>query len=316
MNYAASAQFPGGGGFGGGGMGRGGDRNGSMGGMNQQQKALPDLPKGNGRISGIVVDSVSGKPVEYATVAIFDVKSGKPVDGTVTDVKGAFLLKSVPDGDFKFVVSFIGYKNTEVAKLTIGKGQKEQNLGNVSLPPDVLTLTEVTVKGEKALIEDKVDRLVYNAEKDISNAGGDAGDVLRKVPMLSVDLDGNVSMRGSQNIRVLINGKPSTIVANSVADALKMIPSDQIKTIEVITSPSAKYDAEGSAGIINIITKKNNLQGITGSVDIAGGNRSSNLFGNINLRTKKLGVGLNAGGRMMYPPTGGYIDISRQLANG
>ena len=91
MNYAASAQFPGGGGFGGGGMGRGGDRNGSMGGMNQQQKALPDLPKGNGRISGIVVDSVSGKPVEYATVAIFDVKSGKPVDGTVTDVKGAFL---------------------------------------------------------------------------------------------------------------------------------------------------------------------------------------------------------------------------------
>ncbi|AYQ31037.1 TonB-dependent receptor domain-containing protein [Runella sp. SP2] len=315
FNYAASAQFPGGGGFGGGGMGRGGDRNGPMGGMNQQQQ-MPDLPKGNGRISGIVVDSASGKPVEYATVAIFDSKSGKPIDGTVTDVKGAFLLKSVPDGDFKFVVSFIGYKNAEIAKLTIGKGKKEQNLGNVNLPPDVRTLTEVTVKGEKALIEDKVDRLVYNAERDISNAGGDAGDVLRKVPMLSVDLDGNVSMRGSQNIRVLINGKPSTIVANSVADALKMIPSDQIKTIEVITSPSAKYDAEGSAGIINIITKKNNLQGITGSVDMAGGNRSSNLFGNINLRTKKLGVGLNAGGRMMYPPTGGYIDISRQLANG
>jgi len=311
--YTSQAQFPGGGGFGGG-MGRGGDRNGP--GMGQQQQGIPDLPKGNGRISGIIVDSVSNKPVEYATVAIFDIKTGKPVDGTVTDLKGAFLLKGVPDGDFKFVVSFIGYKNFEIAKITIGKGNKEKNLGNVSLPPDVRTLAEVTVVGEKAIIEDKVDRLVYNAERDLSNSGGDAGDVLRKVPLLSVDLDGNVSMRGSQNIRVLINGKPSTIVANSVADALKMIPSDQIKTIEVITSPSAKYDAEGSAGIINIITKKNNLQGITGSIDVAGGNRSSNLFGNVNLRTKKLGVSVNAGGRMMYPPTGGYIDISRQLVNG
>lgn len=315
ISYTSQAQFPGGGGFGGG-MGRGGDRNGPGGMGQQQQQGIPDLPKGNGRISGIIVDSVSNKPVEYATVAIFDIKTGKPVDGTVTDLKGAFLLKGVPDGDFKFVVSFIGYKNFEMAKITIGKGNKEKNLGNVSLPPDVRTLAEVTVVGEKAIIEDKVDRLVYNAERDLSNSGGDAGDVLRKVPMLSVDLDGNVSMRGSQNIRVLINGKPSTIVANSVADALKMIPSDQIKTIEVITSPSAKYDAEGSAGIINIITKKNNLQGITGSIDIAGGNRSSNLFGNVNLRTKKLGVSVNAGGRMMYPPTGGYIDISRQLANG
>lgn len=315
ISYASQAQFPGGGGFGGGG-GRGGDR-GGMGGMGQQQQqAMPDLPKGNGRVSGIIVDSASGKPVEYATVALFEIKTGKPIDGTVTDVKGAFLLKSVPDGDFKFVASFIGYKNFEIAKLTIGKGSKEQNLGNINLPPDVRMLAEVTVTGEKAIIEDKVDRLVYNAEKDISNTGGDAGDVLRKVPLLSVDLDGNVSMRGSENIRVLINGKPSTIVANSVADALKMIPSDQIKTVEVITSPSAKYDAEGSAGIINIITKKNTLQGITGSVDVAGGNRSSNLFGNVNLRTKKLGISVNAGGRMMYPPTGGYIDISRQLTNG
>ncbi|MDF7820378.1 TonB-dependent receptor [Runella sp. MFBS21] len=313
FSYSLQAQFPGGGGFGGGGRGGGGNRGF---GQEQQQQQMPDLPRGNGRVSGIVLDSLTGKPVEYATVALFEVKSGKPIDGGVTDVKGAFLLKGVPDGEFKFVVSFIGYKNFEVAKLTIGKGNKEQNLGNINLPPDVRSLAEVTVVGEKPIVEDKVDRLVYNAEKDISNAGGDAGDVLRKVPMLSVDLDGNVSMRGSQNIRVLINGKPSTIVANSVADALKMIPSDQIKTIEVITSPSAKYDAEGSAGIINIITKKNTLQGITGSIDVAAGNRSSNLFGNVNLRTKKLGVSINGGGRMMYPPTGGYINISRQLPSG
>jgi len=309
--FTSQAQFPGGSG---GSRGGGGDR--GSGSFGQQQQALPDLPRGNGRVSGAIVDSTTGKPVEYATVALFDIKSGKPIDGTVTGVKGEFLLKGVPDGDFKFVVSFIGYKNFEIAKLTIGKGNKDVKLGNLNLPPDVRTLAEVTVVGDKPIIEDKVDRLVYNAEKDISNAGGDASDILRKVPMLSVDLDGNVSMRGSQNIRVLINGKPSTIVANSVADALKMIPSDQIKTVEVITSPSARYDAEGSAGIINIITKKNNIQGITGSIDMAGGNRSSNLFGSVTLRTKKLGVSVNGGGRSFYPPTGGYVDISRQLASG
>lgn len=314
ISIYSQAQFPGGGM--GGMRGGGSDRGGTMRGPMDQQQRPTDLPKGNGKISGFVIDSLTGKPVEYATVAVVDIKSGKPIDGAMTDVKGAFSLKGLPDGEFKFMATFIGYKNAEIAKVTIGRGQKEQNLGNISLPPDVRTLAEVTVVGEKPIIEDKVDRLVYNAERDISNAGGDASDVLRKVPMLSVDLDGNVSMRGSQNIRVLINGKPSTIVASSVADAIKMIPSDQIKSVEVITSPSARYDAEGSAGIVNIITKKNNLQGITGSVDIAGGNRSSNLFGNINLRTKKFGVALNAGGRAFYPPTGGFVEINRQLPNG
>ncbi|MFN4144590.1 MAG: TonB-dependent receptor domain-containing protein [Runella sp.] len=313
LQHVAIAQFPGGG-FPGG--SRGGDRGGSMGRPPGQQMGMPDTPKGNGKISGIILDSLTGKPVEYATVAVFDTKTGKPIDGTVTDPKGAFSLKNLPEGEFRLMATFIGYKNFEVSKINISKGDKDKNLGNINLPPDVQTLAEVTITGERPLIEDKVDKIVYNAERDISNAGGDASDVLRKVPMLSVDLDGNVSMRGSQNIRVLINGKPSTIVANSVADALKMIPSDQIKTVEVITSPSARYDAEGSAGIINIITKKNNLQGITGSIDMAGGNRSSNLFGNINLKTKKLGVSVNGGGRFFYPPTGGFIDISRQLPNG
>ena len=312
ISTATWAQFPGGGGFGGG--GRGGDRGGSQG--PQIGNQMPSTPSGNGKISGMVIDSASGKPVEYATIALFDQKTKKIIDGTTTGPKGDFLLKSLPEGDFKLVVSFLGYKNTEFDNISIARGKKEQLLGNVKLASDAQLLNEVTVTGQKALIEDKIDRLVYNAERDISNAGGDASDVLRKVPMLSVDLDGNVSMRGSQNIKVLINGKPSTIVANSVADALKMIPSDQIKSVEVITSPSAKYDAEGSAGIINIITKKNNLQGLTGSLDASGGNRSSNLNGNINLKTKKLGISFNGGGRFFYPPNGGFTNISRTLPNG
>jgi ferric enterobactin receptor len=157
---------------------------------------------------------------------------------------------------------------------------------------------------------------VYNAEKDVTSSGGTAEDVLKKVPMVSVDLDGNVSIRGSSNIKVLINNKPSSIVAGSIADAIKQIPSDQIKSVEVITSPSAKYDAEGTGGIINIITKKNTLQGITGSVNLGAGTRGSNLFGSLNLKTKKLAISINGGGNAGYNiPTDGYSENKRFLPN-
>ncbi len=133
------------------------------------------------------------------------------------------------------------------------------------------TLSEVVVSGQKDLVEDKGDRLIYNAEKDISNAGGTAADVLRKVSMLSVDLNGNVQMQGNGNIKVLINGKPSAMMARNLADALRQMPANIIKSVEVITSPGAEYDAEGSAGVINIISKKA-LQGFNGSVNASAGN--------------------------------------------
>ncbi|RRB13961.1 TonB-dependent receptor domain-containing protein [Larkinella knui] len=303
------AQFPGGGGPGG---GFGGQR-GGMPGQNGQQKektfipgtADDDKPRGNGKISGVIMDSTSNKPVEYTTIALMDIKSGKPIDGTTADGKGQFVLGKLAPGEYKLQYSFIGYQNKLSAPIKIEKGSNI-NVGVIKLSQDVRLLGEVTVTGQAALIEEKVDRLVYNAEKDITSKGGDAADIMRKVPMLSVDLDGNVSLRGSSNVRVLINNKPSTIVASSVADALKQIPADMIKSIEVITSPSAKYDAEGSAGIINIITKKNTLQGATMNVDVGTGNRSSNLNLNASYRQGKMGFNLGGFGRAMYNVKGAF----------
>ncbi len=290
------AQFPGGGGFGGGGRPGGG-----FPGANQQQQQIPqeEIPRGNAKISGKLIDSTTNKPVEFASIAIYD-KNNKVIEGSMTDMNGAFTVKNLAKGTYKVVASFIGYKNATINKVEVTSNKADVNVGNLLMATDTKILNEVTVVGQAALIEDKVDRLVYNAEKDITSRGGTAEDVLRKVPMLTVDMDGNVQMRGSSNIKVLINNKPSSILASNIADAIKQIPSDMIKSVEVITSPSAKYDAEGTAGIINIITKKNNLQGLTGFVNAGAGVRGANAFGNLNLRKKKVGTSLNFGGNSGY----------------
>ncbi|OZI09098.1 TonB-dependent receptor [Siphonobacter sp. BAB-5385] len=283
----------------------------------------PAAPK-NPVVTGFLVDSTGGKPVEFASVALFNRSTNQLVTGTVADGKGQFTISNVTPGNYRLQISFVGYETKSIEPLNV---IQDVTLGVIKLTGDSKTLQEVTVTGQKALIEEKVDRLVYNAEKDISSKGGDASDILRKVPMLSVDLDGNVSMRGSSNIRVLINNKPSTIVASSVADALKQIPADQIATVEVITSPSAKYDAEGSGGIINIITKKNNLQGFNLNLDTGVGNRGANLGLNGNYRQGKMGFTLGGFGRAEYnvktlstldqtSQVGGNTLLSRQTGEG
>ena len=296
------AQYGGGGSGGSGGMRMGG---GGFPGMNQQQQQIPqeEIPRGSSKISGKLIDSTTNKAVEFASVAVYD-KNNKVVDGAMTDMNGSFTVKNLAKGTYKVVGSFIGYKNTVVSKVEIKVNKEEVNVGSMMMSTDTKVLGEVTVTGQGSLIEDKVDRLVYNADKDITSKGGTAEDVLRKVPMLTVDMDGNVQMRGSGNVKVLINNKPSSILASNVADAIKQIPADMIKQVEVITSPSAKYDAEGTAGIINIITKKNNLQGLTGFVNAGAGVRGANAFGNVNLRKKKIGTALNFGGNSSYNTPG------------
>ena len=285
---------------------------GGMGGFGAAPKKETIIPgtaqaasKGSAKIIGFLLDSTDSKPVEFATLALINTKTNKPVDGTVADGVGKFTLNKVAVGSYKIVVSFIGYDSKTVF-VNITEKNDARDLGVIKLQQSSKMLSEVTVEGQRALIEERVDRTVYNAEKDASNKGGDATDVLKKVPMLSVDLDGNPSLRGSTSVRVLINNKPSTIMASSIADALRQIPADMIKTVEVITSPSAKYDAEGSAGIINIVTKKNTLQGLTLSFDSSAGVRGSNLSLNGNFRNKNWGLSLGGFGRSEYNVNGKF----------
>ncbi|UOG74378.1 TonB-dependent receptor [Hymenobacter tibetensis] len=272
--------------------------------------ALPETPKGAGRLTGTVLDGATKKPVQFATVALFPAAGDKPLDGTTCDERGRFVLKGLAPGSYRVQISFLGYGNrTENVTVTDGTA----DLGTISLASTAQKLGEVTVTGERDVIETKPDRIVYNAEKDITNSGGTAADVLRKVPLVNVDPDGNVELRGTSNVRVLINNKPSGIVASSVADAMKQIPADQIKSVEVITTPSAKYDAEGTGGIINIILKKNNLEGVNGSVGLAGGTRSSNGNASLNYRKGKLGINSSASGFAFYSPN--RNDLTRSLKN-
>ncbi|HMI03478.1 MAG TPA: TonB-dependent receptor, partial [Pedobacter sp.] len=209
---------------------------------------------------------------------------------------------------------FMGYK-TKTISVKTSPEKPDLNAGTIYISPTESSLKEVAIVGQKALIENKVDKLVYNAEADITNAGGDATDVMRKVPMLSVDMNGNLQLRGS-SVRVLINGKPSGTMANSVADALKMIPAEQIKSVEVITSPSAKYDAEGSGGIVNIITKKSAAEGTSGSVNASGGTRSNNGAFNLNVKTGRLAVTTSLGVNHAYPQNSNVVVFNSSTLNG
>jgi outer membrane receptor protein involved in Fe transport len=272
------------------------------------QKVIASNPKGQGVISGMVKDSLTNMPMKFVTLVIKSIDSGNAFYETISDDKGKFTFTRVPEGAFELTLSFTGY-NSKIVKSRIKEKNEIVNLGTIILGPRTETLKEVIVDSRRSLVEEKVDRTVYNAERDKTIGGGDATDVMRRVPLLSVDLDGNVTIRGSQNIKVLINNKPSTIGANNLADALKQIPADQIKSVEVITSPSAKYDADGSAGIINIILKKNNLLGITLNMDGAIGLRASFFGLNGEYRNKKMGFSIGGFGRAAYNVTGDFRNI-------
>jgi ferric enterobactin receptor len=260
-----------------------------------------NAPSGSGKITGRAIDSTTRQPIEYATITLSEQGQEKPAGGAMTGAKGVFTLTIPHPGKYLLKVECIGYSTRTIGPLAADG--KKLPFGDILLTKTAATLQSVTVTAPRGLVENKLDKLVYNVEKDVTSLGGVATDVLRKVPMVSVDVDGNVDIMGNTNILFLINGRPSSIFGNNLADALATIPASQIKSIEVITSPGAKYDAEGTGGIINIILKDNRLNGINGNISLTGGTRLENGSFNLNARRGAFGASAFFSGNAQLPST-------------
>lgn len=247
---------------------------------NYAQQAPPN--KNKVKVSGKVFEKVSKQPLEYATISIMSPNDTKVIAGGITNPKGEFEVAVAP-GTYDIKVEFISFKATEIKGKNISG---DTNLGVVNLSEDAAQLNEVVVRAEKSTVEIKLDKKVYNVGQDMMVKGGTVSDVLDNVPSVSVDTEGNVSLRGSDNIRILIDGRPSNAI--NIAEALRQLPADAIDKVEVITNPSARYDAEGGSGLINIILKKGKNQGFNGTfIASTGIPEAYGLSGNLNYKTEK-----------------------------
>lgn len=266
-------------------------------------KAQQKENTGGGKITGRIVDSATGQLIEYASISLAIQETGKEVNGMTTDDKGVFKLTGIVDGTYKVLVFFIGYKTTVRDNIVISKTKPTVDLGDIKLSTTAGKIADVTVTADQRTIENKIDKMVYHVDKDITSQTGVATDVLKKIPEVSVDIDGNVELQGNSNIRFLINGKPSTIFGNNLTDVLQSIPANQIQSIEIITNPGAKYDAQGTGGIINIIMKKSTAQGINGNISLSGGTRLENGSFNLNARKGHFGARVYCSGNGMLTST-------------
>ncbi len=241
-------------------------------------------------ITGKILDSATKAPLEYATVTLFIKGQSKPVNGGTTNKGGIYVINDVKDGVFNIVFEYIGYTAYSLNEVTADGKNSPLNIKPVLLSRKAGVLQGVTIVAQGKLIENKIDKMVFNAERDVTSQSGVATDVLKKVPQVSVDVDGNVQLAGSGGIRFLINGKPSSAFGSSITDVLQSIPASQIKSIEVITNPGAKYDAAGMGGIINIILKSNTARGYNGNISLTAGTLQENGSMNFNVRKGSFGI--------------------------
>lgn len=263
--------------------------------VNAQQKV---------EIVGKVLDAKTNEPLSFATVALRENKTNTPITGLTTGMDGTFTL-ATESSDFYIEISFLGYVAKRIDDFSLNNGKID--LGVLSLEESSQVLDEVVVSGTKSSTEFQIDKRVFNIGNDISSTGMGALEVLNRVPSVTVNIEGEVSLRGSGGVQILIDGKPS-ILADDQSNALGSLTADMIEKIEVITNPSAKYDAEGSSGILNIVLKKEEKKGINGSVSLNTGMPDNHSFGlSMNKRSEKFNLFTQLGA--------GYRSLPRETEN-
>ncbi len=234
---------------------------------------------GKVKVTGKVIDKATSQPLEYTTVTFINPQRPSAVTGGITDAKGEFSFDINP-GVYDVKIEFISFKPFEIKQKSI---TENLSLGMISLSEDATLLNEVEIRTEKTTVEIKLDKKVYNVGNDIMVKGGTVSDVLDNIPSVSVDADGAVSLRGNENVRILIDGKPSNAI--NIAEALRQIPADAIDKVEVVTNPSARYDSEGGGGLLNIILKRGKNQGVNGTVILSTGDPENyGASGNVNYK--------------------------------
>lgn len=221
-----------------------------------------------GTINGLVKDSTNNQVLEYTTVMLYNAINDEGVSGTITDVNGVFTIEKIAPGDYYVILSFVGYKTKRINGIVVKKGSENLNLNTIYLKRSQAILEEVSIDGSRPSIDYRIDKKVISISKQLAAQSGSAIDILEGVASVQVDINGNVRLRGSTGLTVLIDGKPTLL---SASEALKQIPAKSIESIEIITNPSAKFDSEGSAGIINIISRKDKLEGVTAYVNLIAG---------------------------------------------
>ncbi|WP_051360023.1 outer membrane beta-barrel family protein [Adhaeribacter aquaticus] len=262
-------------------------------------------------ISGTVVDALNNSPLGYATIRIFKTTDNKLLTGNITNEAGQFAMDA-PLGQYYALIEFIGYKAFKSPVFNLTKDNPSHNLGTLRVQAAAATtLNEVVVQGQKSSMELSLDKKVFNVGTDLSNAGGSATEILSNVPSVSVDAEGNVKLRGSENVRILIDGKPSGLVSFKGGAGLQQLQGSLIDKVEIITNPSARYEAEGMSGIINIVLKKEQKNGLNGSFEVITG-QPTNYGGaaNINYRHRKVNFFVNYG--LAYRVTPGWSSLYQE----
>ncbi|MGA7720383.1 MAG: TonB-dependent receptor [Ignavibacteriaceae bacterium] len=217
-----------------------------------------------GVIKGKVLDATTNQPIYYANITIYNPKDSTVATGGISDQTGNFVITGVHPGRFFAKVSYIGYKTHLIRSVIVTPAKSTADLGTINITPSAVNMNTVVVKGEKDMVVTNLDKQVINVDKDLASSGGTALDVMQNIPALTVDINGNISLRGNSNVTILIDGKPSGLAGLNSSDVLTSLPASSIKSVELVTNPSAKYDPDGTAGIINIVLKKNTNLGFNG----------------------------------------------------